>query len=104
MKIFQNSRETINLLSQRAKQFWLRDGDKNTRFFHKYATALKEHNKTKELQDDSGEWKVKDLEVHEVIINYFQDIFKTSSSGEIVINRVQMKQLDEEQKKSRSCQ
>lgn len=40
---------------QRAKQFWLRDGDKNTRFFHKHASARNEHNKIKKLKDESGE-------------------------------------------------
>lgn len=33
---------------QRAKQFWLCDGDNNTRLFHKYASTGKEHNKIKD--------------------------------------------------------
>lgn len=40
---------------QRAKQFWLRDGDKNTRFFHRYASVRKAHNKIKRLKDENGE-------------------------------------------------
>lgn len=46
-------------LRQRAKQYWLLDGDKNTRLFHKYAFRRKKHNKIKQLKDDIGEWKDK---------------------------------------------
>lgn len=53
--------EYLNLLEkkeiywrQRAKQFWLRDGDRNSRFFQKYASVRKEHNSIKRLEDDNG--------------------------------------------------
>lgn len=39
---------------QRTKQFWLRDGEKNTRFFHKFASTRKEHNKIKKLKNENG--------------------------------------------------
>ncbi|KAL8122746.1 hypothetical protein AgCh_010940 [Apium graveolens] len=42
---------------QRAKQFSLREGDKNTRFFHKFASTRKRNNQIKRLKDDNGEWK-----------------------------------------------
>ncbi|XP_074342709.1 uncharacterized protein LOC141680358 [Apium graveolens] len=51
---------------QRAKQFWLHEGDKNTRFFHKYAIARKEHNRIKRLKDDNGDWKDTYEEIQEV--------------------------------------
>lgn len=42
---------------QRAKQFWLRGGDENTKFFHKFASSRKAHNKITKLKDENGEWK-----------------------------------------------
>lgn len=42
---------------QSAKQFWLQEGDKNTRFFHKFASMRKEHNKIKKFKDANGDWK-----------------------------------------------
>lgn len=39
---------------QRAKQFWLKDGDQNTRFFHTWASARKKTNKINRLKDANG--------------------------------------------------
>lgn len=67
---------------QRAKQFWLREGDKNTRFFHKFASGRKEHNSIKKLKDTNGVWKESDEEIQETITEYFEQIFQTSGVNE----------------------
>lgn len=66
---------------QRAKQFWLRDGDKNTRFFDKFASTRKEHNKIKKLKDKHAKWKETNAEIQEVITEYFKDMFNSASTG-----------------------
>lgn len=66
---------------QQAKQFWLRDGDKNTRFFHKYASARKEHNQIRRLKHEEGEWKEKDEEIQDLITTYFANLFQSQDPG-----------------------
>lgn len=83
---------------QRAKQFWLRDGDKNTRFFHKYASARKEQNMIKKLKDDSGEWTEKEEEIQGIITKYFENIFSASNTEERLSDRIVFKQVAEAQK------
>lgn len=83
--------------SQRAKQYWLRDGDKNTRFFHKYASTRKEHNRIKKLRDEDGEWKDTDAEIQEVIIKYFENMFRTVAIEEQMSDRMEFKRITEEQ-------
>ena len=39
---------------QRAKAFWLENGDLNTKFFHAQASGLKAANKVSSLVDDNG--------------------------------------------------
>lgn len=39
---------------QRAKVFWMRDGDMNTKFFHATATSRKQKNKISKLHDEEG--------------------------------------------------
>lgn len=36
---------------QRSKQFWLQNGDQNTRFFHKYASTRKANNRITGLKN-----------------------------------------------------
>jgi len=53
-------KEKINLFliqedtfwKQRAKTFWIRDGDMNTKFFHAAATSRKQKNKITKLFND----------------------------------------------------
>ncbi|XP_019163599.1 PREDICTED: uncharacterized protein LOC109159940 [Ipomoea nil] len=42
---------------QRAKQHWLQGADRNTMFFHKYATYRKKKNVIQRLKDDGGVWR-----------------------------------------------
>src|SRR6266487_2463361 len=60
---------------QRAKMHWLKDGDINTSFFHKSATARRKKNNISKLVDEGG------IEVHtqeefcEVAKQYFDTLF-----------------------------
>ncbi|XP_074351494.1 uncharacterized protein LOC141690607 [Apium graveolens] len=42
---------------QRAKSFWLREGDNNTGFFHKFASGWRKTNNLERIQDGNGERK-----------------------------------------------
>ncbi|KAK6130344.1 hypothetical protein DH2020_035901 [Rehmannia glutinosa] len=44
------------LWRQRGKAQWIREGDKNTAFFHARATARKHNNQIIRLKNDDGEW------------------------------------------------
>ncbi|XP_019199079.1 PREDICTED: uncharacterized protein LOC109192832 [Ipomoea nil] len=59
---------------QRAKQYWLRGADANTRFYHRYASARKRKNTILRLRDDLGGWVDGDA-MKPVVMNYFKDIF-----------------------------
>lgn len=41
---------------QRAKVFWLRDGDFNTKFFHAMASMKRKNNKVQKLKNEDGYW------------------------------------------------
>lgn len=57
---------------------WLREGDKNTRYFHAKAPVWRRKNSTKRLQSDLGEWK-EGKQVEALIIDYFKDLLSTSN-------------------------
>ncbi|XP_074336391.1 uncharacterized protein LOC141673539 [Apium graveolens] len=69
---------------QRAKQFWLQEGDQNTRFFHKFASGRKKTNQICRLKDKHGEWKSNEVDIQEIIIDYFSELFTSlSNAGEL---------------------
>lgn len=53
---------------QRAKVFWLKDGDLNTKFFHQSATNRKRKNHLKGLFDEDGVWHNEDDELERIIL------------------------------------
>lgn len=66
---------------QRAKVYWLADGDTNSKFFHASASARKRRNTIKKLRDPSGNWIVAHDELCSLVRNYFTNIF-TSQQGD----------------------
>lgn len=64
---------------QRAKVFWLKEGDSNTRFFHAMATNRKKKNLIHRLQDSNGVWCERGPALDTLIVDYFQDIFQANS-------------------------
>ncbi|MCH80235.1 hypothetical protein A2U01_0001001 [Trifolium medium] len=74
---------------QRAKIYWLRDGDTNSRFFHATASARKKRNEITHLKKDDGQVAQNQHEVCEVAKNYFEQLFSPGQQGhDTVLNYI----------------
>ena len=58
---------------QHSREIWLKDGDKNTGFFHRMASAHRRHNAMDRIKVN-GEWLVEEQEVREGVVNSFQQL------------------------------
>ncbi|XP_074271588.1 uncharacterized protein LOC141595522 [Silene latifolia] len=63
---------------QRSRALWLKDGDRNTKFFHTRAGERRSKNFIGMLIDDEGRECTGNEEVARVANNYFQDLFTTA--------------------------
>ena len=61
--------------AQRSKVQWLRDGDKNTRFFHSKATQRRRRNYIKGLYDENGQWCTHPSRVTDTVVQFYQKLF-----------------------------
>ncbi|KAL0364052.1 UNVERIFIED_CONTAM: putative mitochondrial protein [Sesamum angustifolium] len=67
---------------QHSKALWLREGDRNTSFFHRRASQRFQTNLIARIKDSSGEW-VEDVDgIRRYIISYFHDVFASSRPQE----------------------
>ncbi|KAL5572866.1 hypothetical protein UlMin_022463 [Ulmus minor] len=66
---------------QRSRVSWLKDGDRNTKFFHKKATARRKKNEILGLCDSNGCWQDDIGVVSEIIQSYFNNIFRNCNVG-----------------------
>ncbi|KAK6138877.1 hypothetical protein DH2020_027378 [Rehmannia glutinosa] len=64
---------------QRAKQHWYREGDRNTNFFHNFASQRREINHIAQLKDSTGMPQSEDATIEKIIGDYFTDIFSSSN-------------------------
>ncbi|XP_062020928.1 uncharacterized protein LOC133737377 [Rosa rugosa] len=62
---------------QRSRAIWLKDGDRNSRFFHKRASNRHQKNKIKGLFNDNGVWQDSKQGIESVVLDYFQSIFSS---------------------------
>ncbi|KAA3460557.1 reverse transcriptase [Gossypium australe] len=67
---------------QRVKANWLLLGDRNSAFFHKYASARRRTNTISRLESEEGQEVIDDLQINEVALNYFQNLFSTTGVGD----------------------
>ncbi|KAL3826043.1 hypothetical protein ACJIZ3_022072 [Penstemon smallii] len=64
---------------QRAKAHWMREGDKNTKFFHAKASSRRRVNTIHGLRNSEGIWCEKDEDLERIVAEYFEKIFTSSS-------------------------
>ncbi|CAN0913321.1 Transposon TX1 uncharacterized 149 kDa protein, partial [Linum grandiflorum] len=62
--------------TQRPKQYWLRNGDLNTKFFHRLANRRRIHKALSKLQDDNGNCEESDEGMGRVAAEYFGNLFR----------------------------
>ncbi|XP_012842431.1 PREDICTED: uncharacterized protein LOC105962665 [Erythranthe guttata] len=73
---------------QRSRVQWMKEGDRNTGFFHAKATIRKRNNWVHRIKNDLGEWTDNKAEIEQVIANYFSSIFQSTYPTEGVIESV----------------
>jgi exonuclease III len=73
---------------QRAHAWWLREGDRNTRYFHAAATTRKKNNLVKELRREDGSVVEAGRELTSYVLSYFQELF-TSNGGDRIDDLIQ---------------
>nr|GEY48812.1 hypothetical protein [Tanacetum cinerariifolium] len=74
------SNDELKLLHQKAKIDWLKEGDKNTAYFHNILKARKHKNRVESICDDSGtRFLGNDVAIQ--IVKHFQKIFGSFRSG-----------------------
>ena len=73
---------------QRSRVQWLREGDRNTKFFHAQANQRKRRNGILGINDQTGVWVSNQRAIARVAVDYFQSIFTSSSPTEEDISKV----------------
>lgn len=68
---------------QRTRAIWLRDGDRNTRFFHGKADQRRKTNTIKKMKDSNGNLKRGDKNYENILLDYFLELFATSNPSDI---------------------
>jgi hypothetical protein len=65
---------------QRSRIDWLREGDRNTRFFHSKAVWRARKNRIKKLRDDSGVMQMDQKIMEKLATDYFKNLFSADPS------------------------
>jgi exonuclease III len=60
---------------QRSRIAWLREGDKNTKYFHRRASWRKKKNNIRKLKRSDGTWTSDTVEMENMARDFFQDLY-----------------------------
>ncbi|KAH9801140.1 hypothetical protein KPL71_000911 [Citrus sinensis] len=67
---------------QRSRADWLKEGDKNTKFFHLKVLNRKKKNQIWGIENSSGDWIKKAKDVEAEFCNYFTKLFTTTKPSQ----------------------
>ncbi|KAL6134809.1 hypothetical protein ACLB2K_067037 [Fragaria x ananassa] len=72
---YENVRDAEALFwKQKSRDKWLRDGDRNTKFFH-LTTIIRRRNKIDGLFDKNGVWTEDVCDMRKIVVEFFKDLF-----------------------------
>lgn len=54
---------------------WLREGDKNTKFFHAQTVKRRRFNQIRGIEDSNGVWQENDKGICKAVTSYFSELF-----------------------------
>lgn len=60
---------------QRSRISWLKDGDRNTKYFHRKAIWRAKKNRIKKLKREDGSWCSEQASMQEMALDYFSSLF-----------------------------
>ncbi|KAF7826831.1 ribonuclease H [Senna tora] len=61
---------------QKARCTWIRDGDRNTKYYHTKAITRRRENKITMLKNRNGDWTETKEEVKSIIVDFYKELFK----------------------------
>lgn len=67
---------------QKSRNTWNTAGDLNTKFYHGLTKQRRTRNRIVGLYDENGNWVVKDQGLEKVAVDYFDELFQTTSPSE----------------------
>lgn len=74
---------------QQVKVEWLREGNRNTKFFHAKALKRRRQNNLERLLDNSGIWCAWNSSLPAVFTNYFENLYASQQcDSQAVLNYV----------------
>ncbi|XP_071902586.1 uncharacterized protein [Coffea arabica] len=68
--------------SQKSRSRWLKEGDKNTAYFHQSVMAKRKRNRINILQKTDGEWCRSDQEIEEEMCKHYKELFTSNNPTE----------------------
>lgn len=104
VKLFLTEQDKLNELlyheevywKQRAKTFWLQEGDANTRFFHASATTRKKTNHVSWLKSETGDRVENHDGMCRIVQDYYTNIFADSNEVDIELSESSTSVSDEQ--------
>ncbi|KAL5754100.1 hypothetical protein ACOSP7_022320 [Xanthoceras sorbifolium] len=66
---------------QKSRTNWLKEGDRNTKFFHLSTLIRRRRNKLEGLKGDDGVWITDKEGLNLIVVNYFQNLFSRTVSA-----------------------
>ncbi|RVW21251.1 putative ribonuclease H protein [Vitis vinifera] len=84
---------------QHSREIWLKDGDRNTGFFHRMASAHRRNNAMDRIKVN-GEWLVEEQEVREGVVNSFQQLLSEDMGWQADIGSIQVNCISQQEAES----